>query len=58
MRGFQAVLWISADTPLNLEQSFRDVAQLLGLSGIDDKAEDALSALLRVKKWLNDGGKS
>jgi ABC-type multidrug transport system fused ATPase/permease subunit len=57
-KEYDAVLWISADNTLSMEQSFRDVAQALGLVHMDEEAKDALSATLRVKHWLAEGSKS
>lgn len=57
-KEYDAVLWISADNTLSIEQSFRDVAQALGLVHTDEEAKDALSATLRVKHWLAEAGES
>lgn len=57
-KEYDAVLWISADNTLSMEQSFRDVAQALGLVHMDREVKDSLSATLLVKHWLAEGGKS
>ena len=57
-KEYDAVLWISADNTLSIEQSFRDVAQALGLVHADEEGMGALSATAKVKNWLSEGGES
>ncbi|KAF2234366.1 TPR-like protein [Viridothelium virens] len=49
---YQFILWISADTFINIGQSFRDIARRLKLGENEDELQDAASAILVVKEWL------
>lgn len=56
-KAFDTILWISADNTMSLEQSFKDVAQALGLIQTNNEPTDALPATLRVKNWLSTASK-
>ncbi|KAL8736414.1 MAG: hypothetical protein Q9166_000206 [cf. Caloplaca sp. 2 TL-2023] len=51
---FQTVLWVSADSNIQLLQSFREVAKRLGLVQAHEETEDAMSAMMKVKTWLTE----
>ncbi|GAO19100.1 hypothetical protein UVI_02042000 [Ustilaginoidea virens] len=50
--SFDVVLWISADNAISIGQSFRTMADGLGLLESDDERKDVAVAMYRVKKWL------
>ncbi|KAL7919048.1 P-loop containing nucleoside triphosphate hydrolase protein [Trichoderma austrokoningii] len=52
MGSFDAILWISADNAISIGQSFRTIADGLGLLESDDERRDAAVATYKVKKWL------
>jgi hypothetical protein len=56
-KNFDTILWIAADNTISLEQSFRDVAQALGLIQPSNDPADGSSAIVRVKNWLSDTDK-
>lgn len=49
---YNVILWVAADNSINVEQSFREIACSLGLVESDDEIQDAVKAILKVKKWL------
>jgi hypothetical protein len=49
---FDAVLWISADTPIKLTQGFLEASRRLGLTPSDDDGQDAVASVSKVKAWL------
>ena len=49
---FDVILWIAADNAIAIEQSFRTVADGLGLLGNDEQIKDAAAAIYKVKDWL------
>ncbi|KAL9020625.1 MAG: hypothetical protein Q9180_008642, partial [Flavoplaca navasiana] len=51
---FKTILWVSAESNVQLLQSFRDIAGRLGLVQTQEETEDAMSALLKVKTWLTE----
>jgi NB-ARC domain len=53
-KAFDTILWIAAENTMSMEQSFKDVAQALGLIQTKNDPADALGATLRVKNWLAD----
>ncbi|KAL8993731.1 MAG: hypothetical protein Q9169_006128 [Polycauliona sp. 2 TL-2023] len=53
---FQTILWVAADSNVQLLQSFRDIADRLGLVQTHEETEDAMSAMLKVKTWLTEAG--
>jgi len=55
---FDAIFWISADNSFKLTQSFLEISRRLGLSPDDDKAEDAVAAISKVKNWLVETSKT
>lgn len=50
---FDVVLWIAADNAIAIGQSFRAVADGLGLLGSDDEMKDAAAAIYKMKNWLS-----
>jgi hypothetical protein len=57
-KSYEVILFIAADTSISLEQSFREVAQTLGLVLNDEEAQDGLAAILKVKSWLTESSRS
>lgn len=53
---FKTILWVSADSNVQLLQSYQDIAGRLGLVQMQEETEDAMSALLKVKTWLTEAG--
>ncbi|KAL8781443.1 MAG: hypothetical protein Q9213_005995 [Squamulea squamosa] len=51
---FQTILWISADSNIQLLQSFREVASQLGIIQAHEATEDAMAAMMKVKTWLSE----
>ena len=51
---YQAILWVAADNSISVGQSFREIACNLGLVEDDDEIQDAIRAILKVKKWLSE----
>ncbi|RAK81445.1 TPR-like protein [Aspergillus fijiensis CBS 313.89] len=49
---FDAIFWVSADNLITIGQSFRRIADTLGLSAPDTEHDDN-SVMLAVKKWLS-----
>lgn len=54
---YDAILWVAADNSISVGQSFRDIACSLGLVQNDDELQDAVKAILKVKKWLLETSK-
>jgi len=50
---FDAVLWVSADNVITISQSFRTIAEGLGLLQPGTGTQDAAAALWKVKDWLS-----
>lgn len=53
---FQTILWVPADSNVQLLQSFREIANRLGLVQTREETEDAVSAMMKVKTWLTEAG--
>ena len=53
--GTQAVLWVNCETGLSISKSFKEIVQLLHLSGpvVDDNSDQNR---LRVLQWLSKAG--
>jgi predicted ATP-dependent serine protease len=49
---FDIVLWIAADNSLSVGQSFRSIAEGLGLLETDEELRDSAGAMYKVKTWL------
>lgn len=49
---FDIVLWIAADNFLSIGQSFRSIAEGLGLLETDEELKDLAGAMYKVKTWL------
>lgn len=54
---YSNILWVAADNSISVGQSFREIACSLGLVKNDDEIQDAVKAILKVKKWLLETGK-
>ncbi|KAK4116309.1 TPR-like protein [Canariomyces notabilis] len=52
LEEFQVILWVAADNAIAIGQSFRAIAEGLGLLGTEDYTKDAAAALWKVKNWL------
>ncbi|ORX98178.1 hypothetical protein BCR34DRAFT_607010 [Clohesyomyces aquaticus] len=52
--SYKAVLWVSADNVINMGQSFREIAKLLGLAVTEEEMQDTVGATRKVKNWLSD----
>ncbi|KAK1246392.1 hypothetical protein MKX08_000194 [Trichoderma sp. CBMAI-0020] len=52
LESFDVILWISADNAISIGQSFRTIADGLGLLESDDERKDVAVATYKVKKWL------
>ncbi|KAF2477128.1 TPR-like protein [Lindgomyces ingoldianus] len=51
---YQAILWVTADNAINMGQSFREIAKLLGLIETEEELQDTVGATRKVKNWLTD----
>ena len=51
---YSAILWVSAESTISMGQSFRGIAQGLGIVKSDDEIQDAVAAILKVKNWLTE----
>lgn len=51
---YTAILWVAADNTISMGQSFREIAQGLGLVKSEDEIKDAVAAILKVKTWLTE----
>ncbi|TGJ79179.1 hypothetical protein E0Z10_g9594 [Xylaria hypoxylon] len=52
LQHFEVVLWVAADNPIAIGQSFRAIANELGLLKTDDDQKDAVAAVWKIKNWL------
>ncbi|SPQ20350.1 72ddf52e-7113-4ff0-b348-42e636f23ca1 [Thermothielavioides terrestris] len=50
---FDAILWVAADNTISIGQSFRAIAEGLGLLQSEEETKDAAAALLMVRNWLS-----
>lgn len=53
MEHFDVIMWVAADNAIAISQSFRAIAEGLGLLGTEDEAKDSAGAMLKVKNWLS-----
>lgn len=53
---YPVILWVAAQNTISMGQSFRDIAQGLGLVK-GEEIEDAVAAILKVKNWLTEARK-
>jgi ATP-dependent Clp protease ATP-binding subunit ClpA len=51
---YNAILWVSADNSISIGQSFREIACSLRLVETPDELQDAVAAILKVKRWLSE----
>ncbi|KAF2017327.1 TPR-like protein [Aaosphaeria arxii CBS 175.79] len=51
---YKTILWVSADNVINMGQSFREIAKLLGLSQTEQEIQDTQGCMLKVKNWLSE----
>jgi NB-ARC domain len=54
---FDVILWVAADNAITIGQSFRTIADGLGLLDDGDETKDAAAAIWKVKNWLNSTSK-
>ncbi|KAF4984957.1 hypothetical protein FDECE_16948 [Fusarium decemcellulare] len=52
MDKFDVILWIAADNAIAIGQSFRTIADGLGLLDSDEETKDTAAAIYKVKNWL------
>lgn len=52
LETFDVILWVSAENAIAIGQSFRTIADGLGLLGSDEEKKDITVAIYKVKKWL------
>lgn len=52
LETFDVILWISADNAISIGQSFRIIANGLGLLESEEEKRDVAVATYKVKKWL------
>ncbi|KAK5630391.1 hypothetical protein RRF57_006106 [Xylaria bambusicola] len=52
LQDFEAILWVTADNAIAVSQSFRTIANGLGLFETSDDETDAAAAVWKVKNWL------
>lgn len=55
-QNYTVILWVAAHNTISMEQSFRDIAQGLGLVK-SDEIKDTVTAILKVKSWLTEARK-
>ncbi|KAF2177994.1 TPR-like protein [Zopfia rhizophila CBS 207.26] len=52
--SYKIILWVTADNIINMGQSFREIAKLLGLSQTEQEMQDTQGCMLKVKNWLTE----
>jgi DNA replication protein DnaC len=52
LEKFDVIFWIAADNAIAIGQSFRTIADGLGLLGSDEDIKDAAAAIYKIKNWL------
>lgn len=52
LQHFEVILWIAADNAIAIGQSFRTIANGLGLFEAEDDQKDAAAAVWKIKNWL------
>ncbi|KAJ2981226.1 hypothetical protein NUW58_g6738 [Xylaria curta] len=52
LQHFEVILWVAADNAIAIGQSFRAIANGLGLLETDDDQKDAAGAVWKIKNWL------
>lgn len=57
-REYDVVLWVAAENSMTLGHSCAEIVQPLGLFQKDEDQKDTSKAVMRVKAWLSDTGKS
>ncbi|KAG9248058.1 hypothetical protein BJ878DRAFT_532187 [Calycina marina] len=55
---YDTILWAAADTTIRMGQSFRDIAQHLGVVKSEEEKQDSVAAILKAKAWLRETPKS
>jgi len=50
---FDVIMWVTADNAITMGQSYRAIAEGLGLLNPGDEAKDSAAAMLTVKNWLS-----
>lgn len=56
LEKFDVILWVAADNSIALGQSFRTIADGLGLLGSGDEMKDTAAAIYKMKNWLATTG--
>jgi hypothetical protein len=51
---YKIILWVTADNVINMGQSFREIAKLLGLAQTEQEMQDTNGCMMKVKSWLTD----
>ncbi|KAF2270743.1 hypothetical protein CC78DRAFT_564062 [Lojkania enalia] len=51
---YKTILWVTADNVINMGQSFREIAKLLGLAQTEQEMQDTNGCMLKVKNWLTE----
>lgn len=54
---FDAIFWVSAENPITLGQSFREIARMLGLFKAGTETDNN-TVTLEVKQWLSSTSRS
>ncbi|KAM4066810.1 tetratricopeptide repeat domain-containing protein [Hirsutella rhossiliensis] len=52
LERYEVILWVAAENAITIGQSFRVIAQGLGLLGTDGVLADGAAAIWKVKNWL------
>ncbi|KAF2791049.1 TPR-like protein [Melanomma pulvis-pyrius CBS 109.77] len=55
---YRNIFWVTADNVINMGQSFREIAKLLGLSQTEQEMQDTNGCMVKVKNWLTEASDS
>lgn len=58
LEQFDVIMWVAADNAITIGQSFRDIAEGLGLLGTEGEIQDGAAATCKIKNWLLTTGNS
>lgn len=58
LENFDVVLWVAAENSITLSQSFRTIADGLGLLETDDEKKDGAGAIWKTRNWLSTTSES
>ena len=53
-KQYDAILCVSANNTITMGQSFRNIAQSLGLASSNEEMQDNVAVVLKVKAWCNN----